>query len=138
MEMPSGTVILWLGSAANIPAGWTKYTKSVGRFIRGTPSRENPNEQGGNAPTHTHNMGSVLTGGAHTHGSVEFNYSSSSFSAFRAGGLVSALSPGHSHTASVELGSGGAHTHDFTATATGAPVGEVNPPYKKGIYIIKS
>jgi len=138
MEMPSGTVILWLGSAANIPAGWTKYTKSVGRFIRGTPSGENPNEQGGNAPTHTHNMGSVLTGGAHTHGSVEFNYSSSSFSAFRAGGLVSALSPGHSHTASVELGSGGAHTHDFTATATGAPVGEVNPPYKKGIYIIKS
>ena len=38
----------------------------------------------------------------------------------------------------LELGSGGAHTHDFTATATGAPVGEVNPPYKKGIYIIKS
>ena len=140
MEMPSGTVILWLGSAANIPAGWTKYTSAVGRFVRGTPAGQSAGATGGNAPTHTHNMGSVLTGGAHTHGSVGFTYASSSSSAYRGEGSggANALTPGHSHTASVELGSGGAHTHDFTATATGAPVGEVNPPYKKGIYIIKS
>lgn len=138
MDVPSGTVILWLGSAASIPTGWTKYTSAVGRIARGTPTGQSAGATGGNAPTHTHNMGSVLTGGAHTHGSVEFTYVSSSVSAFRAGGLVSALSPGHSHTASVELGSGGAHTHDFDGTTTGAPVGDANPPYKKGIYIVKS
>ena len=139
MDVPSGTIILWLGSAASIPAGWTKYTSAVGRFVRGTPAGQSAGATGGDAPTHTHNMGSVLTGGAHTHGSVGFNYSSSSFSAYRSpGAALPILTPGHSHTASVELGSGGTHTHDFDGTTTGAPVGEVNPPYKKGIYIVKS
>lgn len=137
MDVPSGTVILWLGSAANIPAGWTKYTSAVGRFVRGTPAGQSAGATGGNAPTHTHNMGSVLTGGAHTHGSVNFNYASSSNSAYRLEGTTyNGLSPGHSHTASVELGSGGAHIHDFDGTTTGAPVGDANPPYKKGIYIV--
>lgn len=38
MDVPSGTVILWLGSAASIPTGWTKYTSAVGRIARGTPT----------------------------------------------------------------------------------------------------
>jgi len=139
MEMPSGTVILWMGSAENIPAGWTKYTSAVGRFVRGTPAGQSAGATGGNATAHVHNVGSVLTSGSHTHSSVGFTYSSSSASAYRKPGSdVGVVGISHNHTASVELGSGGAHTHDFTATATGAPVGEVNPPYKKGIYIIKS
>ena len=140
MDVPSGTVILWLGSAANIPAGWTKYTSAVGRFVRGTPAGQSAGATGGNAPTHTHNMGSVLTGGAHTHGSVGFTYASSSFSAYRGHGSggANALTPGHSHTASVELGSGGAHVHNPASANTGTPIGETNPPYVKGIYIIKS
>jgi hypothetical protein len=139
MDVPSGTVILWTGTAANIPTGWTKYTSAVGRFVRGTPAGQSAGATGGNAPTHTHNMGSVLTGGAHTHGSVGFTYASSSFSAYRKpGSNVGVVGIPHNHTASVELGSGGAHTHDFDGTTTGAPVGDANPPYKKGIYIVKS
>lgn len=139
MDVPSGTVILWLGSAANIPAGWTKYTSAVGRFVRGTPAGQSAGATGGNAPTHTHNMDSVLTGGAHTHGSVNFTYVTNSSSAYRqAGSNVGVVGISHNHTASVELGSGGAHTHDFDGTTTGAPVGDANPPYKKGIYIVKS
>ena len=84
-------------------------------------------------------MDSVLTGGAHTHGSVNFTYVTNSSSAYRqAGSDVGVVGISHNHTASVELGSGGAHTHDFDGTTTGAPVGDANPPYKMGIYIVKS
>jgi len=140
MDVPSGTVILWLGSAANIPAGWTKYSATVGRFIRGVPYGQSVGATGGNASTHVHAMGTALTGGSHSHGSVNFTYSSSSKSSFRIHNIYGAggLSPGHSHTASVSLGDGGAHVHNPASANTGAPIGETNPPYVKGIYIIKT
>lgn len=141
MDVPSGTVVLWMGSAATIPAGWTEYSATVGRFIRGVPAGQSVGATGGNASTHVHAMGTALTGGLHTHGSVDFTYGSvtATTGAETYQGITHFLgAPSHSHTASVSLSDGGAHVHNPASTNTGAPVGETNPPYVKGIYIIKS
>jgi len=138
MDVPSGTVVLWMGSADSIPAGWTKYSATVGRFIRGVPTGQSVGATGGNALTHVHSMGTALTGGSHTHGDKTFSSSTSGNIVSRHGGSGTNACVSHSHTGIVSLGSGGAHVHNPASANTGAPIGETNPPYVKGIYIIKS
>ena len=140
MEVPSGTVVLWFGSAASIPAGWTKYAATVGRFVRGVPAGEAVGGTGGNAATHVHTMGTALTGGSHSHGDASFTSGGASLIVSRAYpiALANFAAPSHTHTGTASLGAGGSHVHDPASANTGAPVGETNPPYIKGIYIVKS
>jgi len=138
MDVPSGTVVLWMGSAETIPDGWVKYSATVGRFIRGVPTGQSVGATGGNASTHVHAMGTALTGGSHTHDDINFNSSSSGNIVYRnnqAPGLYACQS--HSHSGKASFGAGGAHVHNPASANTGTPIGETNPPYVKGIYIIK-
>jgi hypothetical protein len=138
MDVPSGTVVLWFGSAASIPAGWTKYAATVGRFVRGVPAGGTVGATGGNAATHVHKMGTALTGGSHTHGDVGFTSgANAAVSRKTFGGGLLTVGP-HTHTGKASLGAGGAHTHNPASTNTGAPIGDANPPYVKGIYIVKT
>jgi len=137
MDVPSGTVVLWMGSAESIPTGWAKYSATVGRFIRGVPAGQSVGATGGNASTHVHTMGTALTGGSHTHGEKSFTSTSGGNLVSRDVGQTVPASASHTHTGKVSLGSGGAHVHNPASANTGTPIGETNPPYVKGIYIIK-
>ena len=140
MNVPTGTVVLWMGSAESIPTGWAKYSATVGRFIRGVPAGQSVRATGGNASTHVHTMGTALTGGSHTHDDIEFNSSTSGNIVYRTSSEPATVSAcqSHSHSGKASFGAGGAHVHNPASANTGAPIGETNPPYVKGIYIIKT
>lgn len=89
---PVGSIALWSGTLANIPANWnlcdgTGVTPNlVARFLRGAPAATEPGTTGG-ADSHTH--ASMTSAGGHTH---------------------TAQSGGAAHTHTVNLA--GVHDHD--------------------------
>ena len=136
MGIEVGTIILWLGARGAWDATeWEEYTPAQGRFIRG--SAASPGLTGGGT-THTHTLGSVISGGAHTHAAKAFDYGGSSGTVYVIGGSGrTVVGDNHTHTSSMTLNSGGAHTHTLSTASTGGPVGSTEPTYKKLIYLIK-
>ena len=82
--VPSGVIVMWSGTNANIPSGWKLCDGSnstpdlTDRFILGRGGSTNTNSTGGsntvtlaegNLPSHTHGSGNfqTATGGAHSH-----------------------------------------------------------------------
>ena len=69
MPNPIGTITLWSGLVANIPAGWSLCDGSGGtpdlrsKFVQGAGGALNPGDIGGDA-NHTH----VFTDAGHMHG----------------------------------------------------------------------
>lgn len=59
MGYPSGTILFWSGTIANIPTGWVLCNGSNGtpdlrnKFVKGAAAGNNPGSTGG-AATHTH------------------------------------------------------------------------------------
>jgi len=136
-DLPSGTVMLWLGSAASIPAGWQAYTAANGKFIRGVPVDGTVGATGG-AETHTHNTGTISAGGAHGHPEIAIIHGGTGVSTDHAvtgtGYGIYGAAP-HDHDGTIELQSVADHEHTNSSTNTGSA--NQLPPYKKGIFIIK-
>lgn len=59
-QIPENVIILWPGTVASIPSGWTRETSLDGKYIKGTADGVNPGGTGG-AASHTH------TASAHSH-----------------------------------------------------------------------
>ena len=134
MAIETGTIILWLGArGAWDSTEWQEYTATQGYFVRGgTPASS------GGATTHTHTLGSVVSGGAHTHSAKSFNYGNSTSSIDVVGGTEITIAPRvHTHSSTMTLNSGGSHTHTLSTSSTGNPSGSTEPAYKKLIYLIK-
>ena len=134
-----GMIILWSGSFATIPSGWTLCNGTNGtpnladRFIIGASSAYPPGSKGGtanatlvshshtissssaNAGTHTHSI-SGSTGGAgshsHTYASLEGNTTS-----FGGGGTFDPKDKGSSTKNTSTVGN---HTHSVSASASSA------------------
>jgi len=153
--VPKGAIIMWYGSIANIPAGWTLCNGTNGtpdlrdRFIVGAGSSYEVGNTGGanqvalttaQLPAHSH-TGTTASAGAHSHiqGFWMENIS---------GTLKNdvGVSGGSQRNAGVSGGSGvsgrtdsdGNHTHTFTTNNTGSGEAHENrPPYYALAYIMK-
>ena len=136
-SLPSGTVMLWLGTAASIPAGWQAYTAANGKFIRGVPAGGTVGTTGG-AETHVHTAGTISDGGAHGHPEITITHGSTGPSTNHAvtgtGYGIYGAAP-HRHDGTLTLESVADHGHTNSSTNTGSA--NHLPPYKKGIFIIK-
>lgn len=148
--IPLGSIIMWSGTAGNIPSGWRLCNGTNGtpnlcdRFIVGAGSTYMPGAIGGAAsislnlqqlPAHTHSLsgGEALSNGAHTHTvnavttGVKTMYATNSTSNNLGGTSVSTSSAGiHSHTLS----------GDTQSTGSGS-VHENRPPYYALCFIMK-
>jgi len=71
MAIPNGVILLWAGTHAGIPSGWTRETTLDDKFPKATADGTNPDVIGG-SDTHTH------TSTAHSHAMVAHNHSVSS------------------------------------------------------------
>lgn len=113
---PTGGIVLWSGSASNIPVGWTLCDGSAGtpdlrnKFIIGAGSGYSVNSQGGstsvslstsNLPSHSHSMSSA---GNHSHSG-----SSSGAGTHSHSGSSGGASANHYHTANTSGAGGHAH-----------------------------
>lgn len=67
MAIPTGVILMWEGTNASIPSGWTRETDLDGKHIKGTADSTDPNDTGG-SNTHTH------TSDAHTHSIVDHSH----------------------------------------------------------------
>lgn len=120
--VPSGAIIMWSGSVANIPNSWSLCDGTNGtpdlrdRFIVGAGGAYAVAAVGGantvtlaveNIPAHGH-AGSTGTAGAHDHGGATGSNGSHSHTTGSAGG--------HSHT----TGTNGSHGHTGSANSAGS------------------
>ncbi len=125
--VPPGSIVMWSGPLADIPAGWALCNGTNGtpdltnRFVLGVSTSEEPGAIGGSS-SHGHS----ISGGAHTHDSSEMSGATSDFTVGTAGNPREAAQAGHRHT----ISSSGAHGHS---------VGSANhlPPYFKLAFIMK-
>ena len=116
--IPSGGIIMWSGTVANIPSGWYLCNGSYGtpdlrdRFVVGAGSSYNPGNTGGsetvsistsNMPSHNHSVSS------HSH-----------------------TIPSHAHTVSSHSHTIGAHTHSFSGSGTGTSGVQSDNHYHSG------
>lgn len=63
--VPAGTVVMWFGAVADIPAGWSEVVAARGRFFRHMLSGGTPLATGG-SEKHTHGTGGSGAGGGKT------------------------------------------------------------------------
>ncbi|TVR78994.1 MAG: hypothetical protein EA405_13640 [Rhodospirillales bacterium] len=141
--IPTGGIIMWSGSIANIPDGWALCDGSNGtpdlrdRFVVGAGSTYAVGATGGAAtvalttaqmPAHTH-TGTTNTTGAHTH-----NYTAAGWGG-GSGNFSCCASWGNMTQATTSSGN---HSHTFTTAATGSGEAHENrPPYYALAYIMK-
>lgn len=146
--VPSGVIVMWSGSIANIPAGWLLCNGSNGtpdlrnRFVVGAGGNYAVNATGGEntvslttaqMPNHTHSF-SATTGGAGSHSHTgttstanltgSINFSNNGVTSFSASGIFSTFGSGNQ----AGFGSGGtpggfslnaSHNHSFTTSSVG-------------------
>jgi hypothetical protein len=143
--VPTGTIAMWSGAPAAIPAGWALCDGTNGtpdllnRFIlgadpAGTAGGVQPNTTGG-AATHTHAADAtvgILPDGAHAHGVPTGWYSNSASS----GGGVTVVDRDARDVASAQTQTAGLHTHQASASVTIESAGNL-PPYYALCFIIK-
>ncbi len=158
--IPAGVIVMWSGTLATIPSGWSLCDGTGGtpdlrsRFVKGAPASTNPGGTGGssttsltisNLPAHDHgsvgshsHSGSSGSGGSHSH-----TYTAPANAQNLALGAVNASivsSPGSStgsagsHSHSVSVSSGGGHTHSSVGSGTAF---NHEPAYYELAYIMK-
>jgi hypothetical protein len=162
-EFPSGGIIMWSGSVANIPAGWVLCNGSNStpdlrnKFILGAGSTYAVGATGGSKDaivvSHTHSFsGSTGSAGSHTHGA--WSNSNDESNGVRAFNRSTAMSVGalggNASTAYVTQLAGAStdafstapdHTHSVTGTVatTGSSATDANlPPYYALCFIMKT
>ena len=127
---PSGGIVMWNGSALNIPSGWALCDGTNGtpdlrdRFIVGAGRNYSPNAIGGadsvsltqgQMPSHSHS-GTALENGWHTHTASSKAYIDSTKVFTYGGDAVGAH--GYTNT-DVAIGGAGAHIHSVTIYSGG-------------------
>lgn len=127
---PKGVIVLWYGTAEEIPAGFSLYSTAENLFIRGAAQGEkNTTPVGQN--THTHNVPGTELAGAHTHNvSVNTGVASSVTLPGYSDG-VEVANPGHTHAISGITAEVSGHSH---ATPTSNNASHL-PPYLRLYYI---
>ena len=136
MRIPNNVVIIWTGTHAGIPSGWTRETTLDSTYIKATAVSTDPNITGGatththTSPTHTHTLG------AHTHTYTLTALAEGEDPQNRTDQLVNDLLENNSHS---HTGTSGASNGGTTAT-TAVTYGSfsTDPPYTTVIYIKSS
>lgn len=137
--VPSGGIIMWSGTLANIPAGWYLCDGDNGtpdlrdKFVCGAANGANPGTTGG-AATHTHTVNSHThtIAHAHTYSGTTDNYTAP----YNAAGDGSTSSPTHAHTYS-----GTTSTSSDNSGASGtltSNAGSSLPPFYALAFIMKA
>lgn len=126
--IPQNVIILWLGTHAGIPTGWSRETTLDAKYPKGTPDATNPGGTGG-ALAHSHTTGAHAHATAHTH-TVPDSGTSSNSSGRDAGTTNPPVA--HTHVTNPD-------TADPTTTLANATpaTDSVNhePPYREVIFI---
>lgn len=127
--IPLNVILIWPGTNASIPAGWTRVTSLDGKFLKGALEGVAPNTTGG-ADTHTH------TSPVHTHTMVNHTHS---------GNTNRSSGDFETHGGSVAGGaSRDSHYHGYTtdslqngsaASAITYQAGSSLPPFHEVIFI---
>ena len=147
--VPAGVILLWSGSIASIPSGWTLCDGTNGtpdlrnRFVVAAGDTYAVGATGGadsvtldasQMPAHTHTFsGSTNTTGAHTHTVAAGNSSG--------GSNIITTGNARSNDTSYTTSSAGDHSHTFsgtTASTGGGGSHENRPPYYALAYIQKA
>ncbi len=156
--IPSGIIVMWSGSSANIPAGWVlcdgnNYTPDLrDKFIAGSGNAYTQDQTGGVATqniSHTHTISSDSPGtnttGVHTHHIDTTSITCTGDCTDGADdGSKSVGSDSHGHRLIADTSSGGDHSHTLNSHshngATGASditVLDNLPPYYALAFIMK-
>ena len=158
LNIPSGIIVAWSGSADNVPEGWhicdgTEGTPDLqGKFILGSSASHEVGSSGGEEthvlttdemPSHTHSVNtsnlSIGSGGAHTHRL----YSDTGSSTSDRHDIVSGVGAGNAYFGlNPFTGTDGTHTHTISGSMsnenTGGDQAHNNmPPYYALCYIMK-
>ena len=140
MNLPIGSIILWVGEGGGFPAGW-----QLCDGTNGTPNLSNRFPLGaavdgdllvtGGVETHVHSLGTTGSRAAHAH--TGFSGSSggtgSNSNVLGNSGRAAAMA-GHSHALSMGVWDGDEHSHTVGATVSH---GNTLPPYKKVYYLMR-
>ena len=133
MIFKQGVILIWAGTNASIPTGWTRETGLDGVFPKGTANATNPDvtNTGGNAththtsPQHNHTMAN------HVH-AIQVSATTASPTSNNAGAGTGHAQNKHTHT-SFNSGNPSSVTVGQTALSYGSMSN--NPPYYEVIYI---
>jgi hypothetical protein len=128
----AGSIILWYGTAANLPSNWSVYSDLSGVMAKGANS---VGASPGGALTHVHaNQSTTGTGGSHEHTNAALGAfaTSSSGTANKGTGSWDSVAA-HSHYVSItsSFGSAAGHTHGLGNTNSASSL----PPYKRLYFI---
>lgn len=130
-EVPAGGIVLWYGTIAQIPDGWSRYGGADNALIMGAASGQATTTKAG-ADTHTHTTPGTSTAPAHTHTIGGGATGPSGSKDHYATANQHCATAGHTHskgTASSE--SGGEHAHTVSSTNAASSF----PPYRKLLLI---
>ena len=125
-----GLIIIWPGTNATIPSGFTRETTLDGKYPKGAAAATNPNTTGG-AATHTHTSPShthSLASHTHTYTLTSNNTTSDNTNSTSDAQLLVGQ---HSHTGTTTSMSGG----DTLGTAVTYGAVSNDPPYLEVIFI---
>lgn len=162
-----GVIVMWSGSADNIPEGWALCDGTNGtpdlrdRFIVGAGGEYTVGDTGGakevtltteQMPKHSH-TGSTNSAGSHTHtgttntaGAHRHTYTRNNSTSLASGNAISFwfgtstanTSEAGAHSHTLNINSAGAHTHTVTIDETGGGQAHENrPPYYALCFIMR-
>lgn len=130
MSIPAGVILIWTGTNASIPTGWTRETTLDDKYPKAWGDSVAPNQTGG-SNTHTHTGNHTHTLNTHTH----------TFSLAKTGDQTIAqrhvndhpdLNSAHSHYSATTSGISGGSLQSTTVTWSSV---NQEPPYYKVIFI---
>lgn len=127
MAIPSGVILIWTGTHATIPSGWSRETTLDDKYPKAWGASVAPNVTGG-ANTHTHTGSHTHTMNAHNH-TFSIGANKETDEATSGSGIIGSK---HSHggSGSTNASSGGG----LVSNGTWASVNQ-EPPYYKVIFV---
>jgi len=128
--LPTGTIILWYGTSANVPDGFEIYAPAKSRLIMGAADGEASTIQIGDL-THTHTMPNTGTSGTHTHGVSISTGTAEAVTAYLQTTGNNPASWNHTHSLSATTGSKAGHFHTTSNTGSASNL----PTFRRLHYI---
>lgn len=145
LDPPPGTIVMWAGAIADIPAGWAHCdgtattTNMLNRFPKGIPNTTtDPGTTGGQnsyslatgqLPSHNHSGGTTNTAGKHDHVWVAHTFAYTGDKQSYYDTLL--------NTPTTDTNSGGAHSHGLNLNNTGSGNVIDNRPKSKQVCFIE-
>jgi len=133
LKLPIDSEIMWYGTAANVPAGWSLDTTTYNAFIMGCALGSQTTTITGSA-SHVHTVPTTGTEASHNH-PVTASWSGTTGN-YRGPGAddgvhLNVAQLAHAHSASGSTNSRGAHSHTNSNTGSGT----IYPPYNRVYWI---